>query len=121
MQNDIAGDIVTPKRLTKIRKEVEALWARKRSLRAAELMAVAKKLGREKDTQRGKEPTFVRVAPGWFPLSIPDHPGTVAPGTAANILAQLEDDIAKWEDELATTPTTPVAERNTEEGENDGD
>jgi hypothetical protein len=52
---------------------------------------------------RGKEPTYERSAPGWFPLTIPSHPGDLKIGTASSILNQLEEDIERLEVEFPET------------------
>lgn len=46
---------------------------------------------------RGKEPTYISDRAGWFPFSIPGHPGTLKKGTARNILNQLEHDMIALE------------------------
>jgi hypothetical protein len=87
------------RRLDKIRREIGECRQRKGSLRHADLEAIAKRLGRVRDTSRGKEPTYVRD--GWFPLSIPDHSGrTISIRTALSILNQLEADADARELEL---------------------
>lgn len=99
------------RRLDKIRREIGECRQRKGSLRHGELESIAKKLGRERDTSRGKEPTYIRA--GWFPLSIPDHGGrTISIGTALSILNQLEADADAREQELP---------EGTDESEMDGE
>lgn len=86
------------RKLTKLRRTLEGLRRRVGSIRRSELETIATAVGRRR-ANRGKEPTYTRD--GWFPLSIPDHPGTLAPGTARNIIACLESDLVRLEDELA--------------------
>ncbi len=81
----------------KLRREVEQLRSRLGSIRASELVALAKRMGRQR-FERGKEPTYVRA--GWFPLSIPGHPGTLKKGTAHSIVNQLEQDVVAMEAEV---------------------
>jgi hypothetical protein len=103
------------RRLQKLRRLIEALRSRKGSLRHADLEAVAKALGRRRDTSRGKEPTYVKA--GWFPLSIPDHAGkTIAIGTATNILNQLEADADAVEQELPDDGASNNEESESDEG-----
>ncbi|WP_434516357.1 type II toxin-antitoxin system HicA family toxin [Dechloromonas sp. ARDL1] len=64
-----------------------------------DLVAIALKLGRVRDT-RGKEPTYIRehdpqLSP---PLSIPSHGAKdMKTGTAKNIIDMLLDDVSNWE------------------------
>jgi len=88
-----------PSKLKKLRRELDALRRRRKSIRSDELESLAIRIGRRR-VKRGKEPTYERVAPGWFPLTIPSHPGTLPIGTACNILNQLEDDIERLEAEI---------------------
>jgi hypothetical protein len=90
--HDITGNIMTPVKLRKLRRELDALRRRSGAIRPAELETLAKRLGRKR-MKRGHEPTFERDVPGWFPLTIPKHPGTLAIGTACSILNQLEEDL----------------------------
>jgi transposase len=86
------------RKLEKLRRELEGLRRRSRSIRSSELESLAKRLGRSR-VKRGKEPTYERSAVGWFPLTIPSHPGSLAVGTACSILDQLEEDIERLEAE----------------------
>lgn len=68
------------------------------SRKAADLITIAKQLGRVQDS-RGKEPTYVRendpaLSP---PLSIPRHAGDLKVGTARSIIDALLSDIDDWE------------------------
>lgn len=91
LKDDIIYNIMSGK-IEKLRRELNAFRARKRSLRAAELISFAERIGRKR-VKRGKEPTYERQ--GWFPLTIPNHPGNLAIGTASSILDQLEEDIER--------------------------
>lgn len=97
--NDIVCDIMTPKQLRDLRRELEEMRKRKKSLRSSELRRFAMKLGRRK-RKGGSEPTYVTDASGRFPLSIPGHPGTLPIGTACSILNHLEGDLNYLEEEL---------------------
>jgi hypothetical protein len=90
---------MTPKQLRELRRELEDMRKRKKSLRSSELGRFARKLGRRK-RKGAREPTYVSNASGWFPLSIPGHPGTLAIGTACSILDQLEWDLDRLEEKL---------------------
>ena len=95
-------------KIDKLRQDLIALRARKKSIRPKELMRFAERIGRQ-HVKRGKEPTYER--PGWFPLTIPNHPGTLAIGTACSILDHLEEDIER----LASEQT-----RGEDDDENEG-
>jgi hypothetical protein len=62
------------------------------NVRHKDLKRLAEALGRTRDTQRGKEPTFVNKERKWTPLSIPAH-RTLAKGTVHSILDHFEDDL----------------------------
>lgn len=94
---DITDDIVRAGKVRKLRSDIEKLRRRRGSIRATELVALALKLGRV-ESNRGKEPTY--IVNGAFPLSIPKHPGTLAIGTACNILNALEADLERHESNL---------------------
>ena len=38
--------------------------------------------------------------PGFFPISIPNHPGALKKGTARNIIGALEEDLDELEQQL---------------------
>ncbi len=86
------------RKIGKIEKELYNL-RRKSVVTTAELQSLAKSLGRRKLTGaqvRGKEPGWVsNEFPQLRPISIPFHGNnsSVAPGTAKNILNDLEEDI----------------------------
>ena len=88
---------MTRRQLAKVRSELEELRARLASIRPAELVALAKKMGR-KLVNRGKEPTYEHPNEDWPPLTIPAHPGTLPKGTAHSILRALEADLERLEE-----------------------
>ncbi len=91
------------------------------SIRPDELAAIARALGREK-SNRGKEPTYVRAgAAGWFPLSIPNHPGTLKTGTANSIVNQLLDDVEAWRAEVELAIDDETSEEDLENKEHTND
>lgn len=92
-------------KIDKLRRRLEKLRARSANIRPEELARLAEAVGR-RPHKRGKEPTFVSDRQGWFPLSIPHHPGALKKGTAISVLNQLEDDLLKLEEELGESETT---------------
>lgn len=82
--------------LKRIRRELEALRANVKQVRPVDLQRLAQRLGRRR-SRRGKEPNWISDEPDRYPISIPSHPGTLAPGTARNIIAALEDDLEHLE------------------------
>jgi hypothetical protein len=94
---DITGDIMTRKKLVKLRRELQKLRGAKYSLKTSQLTAFAGKIGRKRDSMRGKEPTYVSTAfPELNNLSIPGHP-TINPFTADSIMDVFEADLDRWE------------------------
>lgn len=93
---DIIRDTMNLKRLTKLKRELDALS--RGQAKAGELESLAIRLGR-KQVKRGKEPVWESEAfPILFPLSIPHHGGRDIPvGTRRSILRQLLEDIEAWE------------------------
>jgi hypothetical protein len=88
------------KKLSKLRRELKQLRAGKYNATSKKLKRFARKIGREHDPSRGKEPTYVSVPfPECNPLSIPAHK-TVNPFTADNIMDDFEADLDRWEDSL---------------------
>jgi len=87
-------------KLAKLRRRIAEL--RHASAKAIAFQRLAKQLGREKDKNRGKEPTWVnRDFPALRPLSIPDHGGRDIPyGTKQSMLNQLEEDVYSWDELL---------------------
>lgn len=66
--------------------------------KADDFISIAKQLGRTK-SNRGKEPTYTRDRDPMLspPLSIPNHPGDLKPGTARSIIDALLSDVDDWE------------------------
>lgn len=87
------------RKITKLRRELRKLRSGKYNLKPSKLATFAGKVGRVRDTSRGKEPTYISIIPGIRPLSIPGHP-TINPHTADAILDVLEADLDRWEDSL---------------------
>lgn len=94
----IACDIVNSKILSKIKRQLLAMRKAPQGRKAAELAAIAKLLGRYRDS-RGKEPTYVRTRDPALspPLSIPGHSRDLKPGTARSIIDILLNDVDDWE------------------------
>ena len=87
-------------KLRQLRKRLNALRSRAGNIKSGELESLARALGR-KLANRGKEPTFIsEVLPQSRPLSIPHHSTSLKPGTARNILDELEKDINNLEELL---------------------
>jgi hypothetical protein len=87
------------KKLRKLQRTAES--HRQSQPKPAELVKLAKALGRKK-VNRGNEPTYESEEFNDLrPLSIPMHKGKdMAIGTKNSILNQLDDDLMAWEDEL---------------------
>ena len=81
-------------RLPKIERELIELSHAPRGKKAGVFIALAQKLGRTR-VNRGKEPTYERkIDPVFkFPLTIPNHPGDMKPGTARSIIDALMNDV----------------------------
>lgn len=87
------------KRLKKLKAELAAIRRSPQNRKAADLQAIASKVGRELD-KRGKEPTWVRKSDPALspPLSIPDHGGVdLKSGTVRSIVDQLLSDLDDWD------------------------
>jgi hypothetical protein len=89
---------VNPKALKKIKRQLKEMEKHPFNRKPDDFISIAKQLGRTKDN-RGKEPTYTRerdpsLSP---PLSIPNHPGDVKPGTARSIIDALLSDVDDWE------------------------
>jgi hypothetical protein len=84
--------------LARIRHDVEDLARSPKGRKAREFIRIAQRLGRQ-PVKRGKEPTWIRRdEPAFtFPLSIPNHPGDMKPGTARSITETFFDDLDVWE------------------------
>jgi hypothetical protein len=107
------------KRLNKLKREVAQF--RRSSPKAADLERLARRLGRQKRTDRGKEPIWEStVFNDLFPLSIPHHGSKdLAVGTKHSILDALEDDILNWEERLAAEESSDENETNKSDGDKD--
>ena len=89
------------KKLRKLRAQLKRLRQRSANLRNQDLVAFAKKLGRER-SERGKEPTYIStLLPYSRPISIPNHPGSLKPLTAGNILDSFEQDLQALEEKFS--------------------
>ncbi len=95
---DTTRDIMTARGLKKLERLFNQL--RRGTPNARDVVSLALKLGRKRiKGKRSKEPTFVSKAfPQLRPLFIPLHGGgQIAPGTATQVLDQLEaDDLTQW-------------------------
>jgi hypothetical protein len=88
------------RKLAKIRRQIESLQKRPVDIRPRELIRLATALGR-KEVNRGKEPTYESTELDTPVVAIPKHGGaTLSPGTARNILDQLELDVFLWQQRL---------------------
>jgi hypothetical protein len=95
------GGIITVAKLKRLRRELEALRAAKHNIRPADLVSLAKKLGRRLDN-RGKHPMYVSdLLQNSKPISIPGHP-TIKSYTAVSILDDLEVDLVKLVEMIET-------------------
>lgn len=93
------------KLVDRLRRELEQLRSRKYNLKSSDLTRFAGKVGRKRDTSRGKEPTYVStVSPGARPLSIPGH-RKINPYTADAIMDSFEADLDRWEELLEDKET----------------
>lgn len=86
------------KKLKKIKVELLAMLKSPQGRTSADMVAIAKTLGRARDS-RGSEPNYVRsddpaLTP---PLSIPGHAGDLKVGTAKSIINALLNDVSDWE------------------------
>jgi hypothetical protein len=100
------GDVMVDlKKIQKYRSQIEGLRGRG-GIKSTELESLAKRLGRRR-ANRGKEPTWVSDAfPASRPVSIPSHPGGLNRFTAGGILDQLETDLDRYEELLASQELT---------------
>ena len=116
---DTARDIVTVKKLAKLRRRIESLRGSPR--KARELESVARALGR-KLVRPGSEPTWIsQEFPELRPVSIPHHSRDVKRFTSESILDHLEaNDVLAWERRLsheAERGTGAREEEETDDGE----
>lgn len=95
-------DTMTVKGLRKLARRLTQL--RRGTPNAGDVVSLVKKFGRRRVTgKRTKEPTYVsKRFPDLRPIHIPLHGGgQIAPGTATQVLDQLEaDDLRRWEREF---------------------
>lgn len=92
LTDGVMGGTIDRRKLERLRCEIEAHRGAIHNVRPDDLISLAKSLGREK-SKKGKHPTYEStLMPKTNPLSIPGHP-KIKPGTARNILDQLEADI----------------------------
>ena len=94
-------------RLRKIERELIELSRAPRGRKAGVFIGLAQKLGRIR-VNRGKEPTYERkIDPVFkFPLTIPNHPGDIKPGTARSIIDALLSDVDEWREWLEQNDET---------------
>lgn len=93
---------MNPKALKKLKRQLKEMEKSPFNRKPDDFISIAKQLGRTKDN-RGKEPTYTRERDPTLspPLSIPNHPGDVKPGTARSIIDALLSDIDDWEIHLS--------------------
>lgn len=92
---------MTPRQLQKLKRALMEMRLSPRGRKPADMEALAVALGRRRH-ERGKEPTYVRVAIPALPppLSIPAHARDLKVATARSIIDVLLNDVAIWEDYL---------------------
>ena len=116
------GGIINLQKLAKLRGQIDSYRGSINNVRPDDLISLAKSLGREK-SKKGKHPTYEStLMPRATPLSIPRH-RTIKPGTARNILDQLEADIDGLtalldEEEKKKNDTKRLPERTIRKGGN---
>jgi hypothetical protein len=88
----------TQRKLDKIKREIASARRAIHNITGRDLRGIAARLGRKRDTSRGKEPTFVSTLFEANPISIPDD--VKGDGTKRNILDDLESDVFLLEMEL---------------------
>ncbi len=88
------------RKLAKIKQMIDA--ARRKSVTARDLIAIATALGRVEVTCRGKEPIYESTLLSHvFPIAIPKHGNAdFKPGTKKNILNDLEGDWLRLKESL---------------------
>ena len=89
---DIIRDIVTKKKLRKLRREVESMRSRG-GVAADEIKVILRALGRVQDGKVWRSEAF----PNLRPIPVHDHPGDMNRFTKDGILADLDSDIFEWE------------------------
>ena len=94
--HDIADNIMNKSKIRKLESILEGILKSPHSRSSSELRRYAGQVGRIM-VNRGKEPTFERAIPPPLPaLTIPGHPGDLAPGTVKNVVRQLLSDCDEW-------------------------
>ncbi|MDP9474124.1 MAG: type II toxin-antitoxin system HicA family toxin [Actinomycetota bacterium] len=99
---------MNPRKLAKLRQEIEDLRRRLTTIKGRELESIAKKLGRRLaggQASRGKEPPWISdELPDRNAVTIPRHGGNkdFKPKTAKNILEQFELDLDELEEKYGT-------------------
>jgi len=96
---------VNPRKLAKLRRDIEGLRQRLAAIKGRELEKIATRLGRRLAGGRGKEPPWVSdELPHRNPITIPRHGGNkdFKPKTARNILDQFELDLDELEEKYGT-------------------
>jgi predicted RNA binding protein YcfA (HicA-like mRNA interferase family) len=90
---------VNPKKLAKIRRDIEGLRQRLATIKGRELESIVKRLGRRLAGGRGKEPAWISdELPHRNPITIPRHGGKdLRPKTARSIIEQCELDLDELE------------------------
>jgi hypothetical protein len=109
LHSDITGDIMSPKKLKKVRKKIEEL-RRRGGVSTGEIEAIAQKLGRNRH-KRGKEPCWIStILLDSTPISIPSHCTDLNRFTARTILDRLEQDVDDIEAFLSSQTPTSTSE-----------
>lgn len=98
---------MNPKKLVKLRREIEGLRQRLATIKGRELESIATQLGRRLaggTSKRGKEPPWISdELPHRNPITIPRHGGKdFKRKTAKNILEEFELDLDELEEKYGT-------------------
>jgi predicted RNA binding protein YcfA (HicA-like mRNA interferase family) len=90
---------VNPRKLAKIRRDIDGLRQRLATIKGRELESIVKRLGRRLAGGRGKEPAWISdELPHRNPITIPRHGGKdLRPKTARSIIEQCELDLDELE------------------------
>ena len=76
-------------------EELKRLRRRAANVHPEELVSLARAVGRE--VARGGKHPWKCKRPGRLPFTIPNHPGTLKPGTVHKILDRIEEDLDREE------------------------
>lgn len=88
---------MTPKKLKKIKQDLQGLRKSPQGIKRSKLEAIAKQLGLSR-SNIGHEPTYIKTTdPKLRPLTIPGHAGDIKVGTARCIIDQLLSCVDEWE------------------------